>query len=126
MKHYFGGIGVQLIYTINKNSLSVKYNCDFENCSEKNVYERKLSELESGKFISKIESLKPDTLNNEYINKHVLDGHNTEIYFGKLIETKKSKVIIKNMNLSVLDSMIKYVDELIPEKKFRLKTFGEE
>ena len=126
MNHYFGGVGIQLKYTINENSLTVKYDCDYENCREKIIYERKISDLESMEFISKIESLKPDTLKNEYINKHVLDGQYTEIYFGKLIETKKSKVIIQNVNLSVIESMIKYVDELIPEKRFRLKSFGEE
>ena len=126
MNHYFGGVGLQLKYQIDGNNLIVKSNCDFEDCSEKIIYERKLSGKESKELITKIKLLKPDTLNNEYINPHILDGQYTEIYFGQRIDINQNKVIIQNINLTVVDSLTRYIDDLIVEKRFKLKTFGQE
>jgi hypothetical protein len=121
VNHYFGGTGFHLKYEIGNNNLIIKTNCDFEDCSEKIVYERKLSKTETKELINKINFLQPDTLKNEYINEYILDGIYTEINFGKLIDTNKNKVIIQNENVSFLDSLNKYIDKLILKNKYKFK-----
>ncbi|MFC4267344.1 hypothetical protein [Polaribacter marinivivus] len=126
VNHYFGGSGFHLKYEIRNNSLTIKTNCDFEDCTEKIVYERKLSKTETKEFINKINLLEVDTLKNEYINKHILDGIYTEIQFGKLINTNKKLIIVQNENISSLDSLNNYIDELILENKYKLNPVREE
>jgi hypothetical protein len=126
VNHYFGGSGFHLKYEIGNNSLTIKTNCDFEDCSEKIVYERKLSKTETNKFINKINLLEVDTLKNEYINKHILDGIYTGIQFGKLIDTNKKLIIVQNENVSSLDSLNNYIDELILENKYKLNPVRKE
>ena len=126
INHYMGGIGLQVKYEIGNNNLIVKTDCDFEDCSEKVIYKRKLSEKEAAQLIIKIKTLKPDTLKQEYINPHILDGLYTEIYFGKLIGINQSKVIVQNVDLAIVDSLSSYIDNLILEKKYRFRTFGQE
>ncbi len=126
INHYMGGIGLRLKYEIGNNNLLVRTDCDFEDCSEKVIYERKLSEKEAEQLIIKIKTLKPDTLKKEYINSHILDGLYTEIYFGKLIGTNQNKVVVQNVDLNFVDSLSSFIDNLILEKKYRFRTFGQE
>lgn len=77
VNHFYVGSGFHLKYSIHKNLLTVKTDCDLEDCKEEVVYERKISIRESREFISKLGLLELDTLKNEYVNNNVLDGQYT-------------------------------------------------
>ncbi len=123
--HFVVPIGMHVKYEIGNNNLIVKYNCDLEPRPERIVYERKLSKEETTQLITKIKSLQVDTLKKEYINPYVSDGISIEIFFGELIETQPNEVIVKNVDLPFVDSLCCYIDDLIPNNKFKYSTFGQ-
>lgn len=124
--HYFGGVGLSLSYKIDNNKVIVMSNCDFEDCSDKIIYKRKISESEIDEFKTKIKFLKIDTLKNEYINSSILDGQYTEICFGNKLNVDKKVMIVQNVKLNILDSITNYMDNLVLDKKYKLNSFGEE
>lgn len=126
VKHFYGVIGLHLKYEIWNNKLIVKTDSDFESFSEEVIYKRTLSKQETKQLVSKIKALKPDTLEKEYINLHVLDGLYTEINLGKLIDQKQKTIIIDNVDLEIVDSISCYIDDLILEKKYRFNSFGQD
>src|SRR5690606_12599427 len=52
VKHYAGGAGITIIYSIDKDGLQVDTNCDLANCKEATVYKRTFSNEERNRVIA--------------------------------------------------------------------------
>jgi hypothetical protein len=124
VKHYGGGAGITIIYSIDVNGLQVDTNCDLADCKEATVYKRSFSKLESEKIYTVLNSLRLDTLKRKYEPEGLFfDGLYTEIKFAKgFFSTHKSS--FDNVSTPTTEKLFTYIDELIPEKKYQFENWG--
>jgi hypothetical protein len=124
VKHYYGGPGMTIVYSIDKDGLQVNTNCDLTSCEATTVYKRTFSEVESDSVIETLNSFQLDTLKHSY--KHqgfITDGFFTEIKLTKgLLSSHKS--IFDNLYPPTLDRLNTYIDKLVTKPEFRLATWG--
>jgi len=125
IKHYAGAAGLTLIYQLDENGLQIDTNCDLEDCKQKTIYSRAFSRSESDSILNFLNSLHLDTLKSLYQTKGVLDGLVTRLKFGKGLFSLQSSTF-ENFNTPTTDTLFKFVDNLIPAKKFRFYTWGQD
>jgi len=125
VKHYAGGAGITIIYSIDKNGLQVDTNCDLTNCKEATVYKRTFSRVESDSIIATISSLRLDTLKKSYkYQGYFDDGFFTEVKLVKgLFSSHKST--FDNVYTPTADKLNAYIDNLVTNPEFRLGTWGQ-
>ena len=125
VKHYAGGAGITIIYSIDKDGLQVDTNCNLANCKEATVYKRTFSRLESDSIIETLTSLRLDTLRKSYkYQRYFDDGFFTEIKLRKgLFSSHKS--IFDNVSTPTVDKLNAYIDNLVTKPEFRLATWGQ-
>ena len=125
VKHYAGGAGITIIYSIDKNGLQVDTNSDFANCKEATVYKRTFSKLESENVIKTLNTFQLDTLKKSYKNQgYYNDGFFTEIKLKKdLFTTHRST--FDNIYTPTADKLNEFIDNLVAKPEFRLATWGQ-
>ncbi|MGB8192911.1 MAG: hypothetical protein WCF67_13365 [Chitinophagaceae bacterium] len=125
MRHYAGGAGLTVYYSVNNYRVEVRTNCDLTNCSEKIVYKRALSREELDMFRQRCRGLNIYGLKEFYEDSNVMDGLNSVIsIYDSNVGSKTIR--INNYEVPLADSLYKYVDDLIWEKKYKFFHFGEE
>jgi hypothetical protein len=124
VKHYAGGPGLTIIYTINEKGLQVETNCDLEKCKQRTVYNRTFNKNQSDSIYQYIQSLRMDTLKSAYKTKGMFDGLVTKITIqtGFLFSHTST---FDNYSTPVRSKLFKYIDNLISPKKFRFYSWGE-
>jgi hypothetical protein len=125
IKHYAGGPGLTVMYVLNENGLGVSTNCDLENCREKIVYKRAITKNESDSIYKFINSLQLDTLKPSYETKGIMDGLFTKLSFKKGFFSSHSSTF-DNFDTPTTDTLFRFVDNLIPAKKYRFYSWGQE
>jgi hypothetical protein len=125
IKHYAGAAGLTLIYQLDENGLQIDTNCDLENCKQKTIYSRAFSRSESDSILSFLNSLQLDTLKPLYQTKGVWDGLVTRLKFRKSLFSSQLSTF-ENFNTPTTDTLFKFVDNLIPPKKYRFYTWGQD
>jgi len=125
VKHYAGGAGITIIYSIDKNGLQVDTNCDLVNCKKATVYKRTFSEVESDSILVTLNSFRLDTLKRSYkYQGHYDDGFFTEVKLIKgLFSSQKST--FDNVYTPTADKLNAYIDNLVAKPEFRLATWGQ-
>jgi hypothetical protein len=124
IRHYSGGPGLTIIYALDENGLSVKTNCDLQDCKETTEYTRYFARSESDSVYRFINSLKLDTLKSSYETKGILDGLFTKISFSTGFFTSYSTTL-DNFDTPTTDSLFRFIDKLILTKKYRFYSWGE-
>lgn len=121
LEHFFGAEGYTLHYIVNRDSLKLYYNCDFENCKDTPVYRMPLSKEATDDFYTFLTELRYDTLKNKYITDG-FDGRYTTVQIeGHSIPKKKVK--LERYDHETIEQLIDQVDLLIPEIKYRLYSY---
>ena len=116
--HFYGAEGYTLHYILNKDSVSLQYNCDFEDCKDTLLYRGKLNPDSVSIFYEYLIDMKYSSLKDHYENEG-LDGRYTTIRIsGKDIPTKKIEII--RYRQEKIDTFLHKFDRLIPNKKYRL------
>lgn len=116
--HFYGAEGYTLHYILNKDSVSLQYNCDYEGCKDTLVYKEKLNPDSVSIFYEYLLNMKYSSLENHYENDGC-DGRYTTIQIsGKNIPTKKIEIVRYHQN--EIDTFLHNFDRLIPNKKYRL------
>lgn len=125
IKHYGGGAGITIIYTVDKSGLQVDTNCDLADCKETTVYKRTFTKAESDSILINLNTFQLDTLRRKYEPEGlVFDGLYSEIEFKKgLFSTHKSS--FDNVSTPTTEKLFAYIDKLIPEKKYQFATWGQ-
>lgn len=125
-RYYDLSEGVTIYYLVNDQSVKVDIDCDFEDCSRKNVYLRKLSPAQSDSLLQTLKVLHLDTLKANYKPKaKIYDG------FASLIKLRgpnipDKEISINNVHVPVIDSLQKIIDGLIWTRKYQLAHFGQD
>jgi len=118
LKHFYGSEGFTVHYFVNQNSIKVRYNCDFENCKDKLIYQTKLDRQKSTNFYSFLTSTNFDTLKSDY-ERNGFDGRYTTVKISG--DSFKSKTInLVRFEHPIIEQLINEEDLLIPEIKYRL------
>ena len=118
IRHFFAAEGYILLYKINQDSLSLRYNCDFEDCNDTLIYQIPLSQKSVLNFYSFLNELKYDTLKSNY-ETDGFDGRFTDVKIsGDSIPSKSIRLV--RYQHETIEKLLDNVDILIPDKKYRL------
>lgn len=123
IKHYAGGPGLTLIYTLNENGLKVETNCDLENCKLRTVYKRTFTIQESDSIYNFLNTLKLDTLKKSYETKGAWDGLITKLTFKTGFFSSHSSTF-DNFSTKTTDTLFRFVDNLVLTKRYRFYSWG--
>jgi hypothetical protein len=125
VKHYAGGAGITIIYSIDKTGLQVDTNCDLVNCKEATVYKRTFSKVESDTILATLNSFRLDTLKKSYkYQGYYDDGFFTEVNLSKgLFSSQRST--FDNVYTPTAHKLNAYIDNLVTKPEFRLATWGQ-
>lgn len=125
VKHYAGGAGITVIYSIDKDGLQVDTDCDLSNCKETTVFKRRFSKIERDSVMATLNSFQLDTLKSSYKHQgYYADGFFTEIKIKKgLFFTHKST--FDNIYTPTTKRLNDFIDNLIVKPEFRLATWGQ-
>jgi len=125
VKHYAGGAGITIIYSIDKDGLQVDTNCDLANCKEATVYKRTFSKAESDSIIATLNSLRLDTLKKSYkYQGYYDDSFLTEIKVRKGVFSSHESTF-DNVYTPTAEKLNAYIDKLVAKPEFRLATWGQ-
>ncbi|MGB6268713.1 MAG: hypothetical protein WBF67_06830 [Olleya sp.] len=117
IKDFDGSSGQILNYRINKDSLKIIYNCDFQDCEEKIIYSIKLKERKILKFYEYLKKNTTDTLKAKYTEQGY-DGLNLLIRIsGDSLNSKRIR--LERFWHPEIEKLIIEMDKLIKDKKFK-------
>ena len=125
IKHYASAAGITIIYSLTEDNLQIDTNCDLENCKQITVYKTSFTRLQSDSIYNFLLSLRLDTLKPQYKTDRMFDGLVTRLKFTKNIFTSYTS-IFNNYSTSTTDTLFKYIDNLISQKKYRFATWGDD
>lgn len=117
IRDFDGSNGYSLTYKINKDSLHIHYNCDFENCKDTLLYSTKLKEENADKLFSFLKNKRLDTLKREYINEG-FDGLSLDIKIsGDSLYDKR--ISIRRFRHFLIEDLMLEIDKSIEVEKLR-------
>lgn len=118
LRHFFGAEGYTLHYFVSQDSLKLRYDCDFESCSDTLLYEIKLNESKVKDLYSFLLKSKYDTLKTKYIN----DGFDGRYTFIKIEgdSIPKKNIRLERYRHELIEKLLDKVDLSIPNVKYRL------
>jgi len=126
VKHYGGGAGITIIYSLDENGLQVDTNCDLANCKQETVYKRTFTNAESDSILKVLNSLKLDTLKKSYqYQGHYDDGLYTEIKM-KHGFFSSHKSTFDNFATPTTDTLFAFIDKLVIERKYTFAKWGQD
>ncbi|WP_299124807.1 hypothetical protein [uncultured Tenacibaculum sp.] len=114
--NWYGSEGFMLKYVIDKDSVRIHYDCDFENCKDTIIYNRKLSKKETYNFYEKLKELRTDTLKKFYIGEY-LHGRQVLEISGDSLESKKV-ILMSGYYHPVLEKLTIEIDKLLQNEKY--------
>ncbi len=117
IRDFDGSNGYSLTYKINKDSLHIHYNCDFENCKDTLLYSTKLKEENADKLFSFLKNKRLDTLKREYINEG-FDGLSLDIKIsGDSLYDKR--ISIRRFHHFLIEDLLNEIYKSIKVEKLR-------
>lgn len=126
IRHFAGAASLTIYYLVGDNYVQVDTNCDFQDCKRKTVYKRDLNPQQSDSLLKTLQTLRLDTLKNNYKPKGmVFDGLVSSIKI-RGAELPNKNISIDNVYLAATDSLYRIIDKLILTKKYQFHHFGQE
>ena len=117
IRDFDGSAGYMLNYKINKDSLKIHYDCDFENCKDTIIYAIELNKRKTSEFYKYLKLNKTDTLKTRY-REDGFDGLNLYVKIsGDSLKPKKIK--LERYFHPEIKKLIVDMDKLIPEEKYK-------
>ena len=116
--NFYGSEGFSLTYKINQDSIKIHYDCDFENCKDTIIYNKKLKEEDIYKFYKVLKLLRTDTLKRRYIGEGIGHDVRTLEINGDSLTTKS--VRFRDYYHPEIEKLTYEIDKLIEENKFKI------
>ncbi|MBO6881753.1 hypothetical protein [Winogradskyella sp.] len=118
IRDFDGSQGYSLTYKMNQDSLKILYNCDFENCVEKNIYNIELEKRQVSILYEYLKNSSLDSLKSKYIEEGY-DGINLRLKVSG--EEINSKIVRMERYIHPeVEKLLTEFNKLIPEKKYKL------
>ena len=117
IRDFDGSNGYWLTYSVNKDSLHIRYNCDFENCKDTLLYSTKMQEENADRLFYFLKNKRLDTLKREYINEG-FDGLSLDVKIsGDSLYDKR--ISIRRFHHFLIEDLMNEIDKSIEIEKLR-------
>jgi hypothetical protein len=122
IEHFYGAEGETFNWIITKDSLKIKYNCDFEDCKDTLLFSSPIDTIKAKLYFNKLVEIPFNDLNAKYNKTSLNDGLEENVIIKKIYDSE-IKVYIHGKEVKEIDNLYKLTDSLILNRtKFKINS----
>ena len=120
IKHFYSTEGENLNWIIRKDSLKIKYNCDFEGCNDTLLFSSTIDTTTANLYFKKIIKIPLNDLKGNHDNILMQDGLKENIIIKNTYDAE-IKISVHGKQFQEIDKLYKLTDSLIlHDTKFKI------